>query len=114
MPPDRHRLRERRDVRRQPIRHLERERLLHQQRLGVGAGRGGRQADKVDIATAPQQRQRDHWGALRKALPRLGAVSRDPAGELVAEHDLLTGAHEVVVAGLLQHIGQRVGLVTRV
>ena len=39
VPADRHRLGQRRHVGRQPVRHLERERLLDEERLRIGAGR---------------------------------------------------------------------------
>ena len=50
----------------------------------------------------------------RDLLAAAGAVFRHLAAELVAEHDALARAHEVVVADLGQHLGQLVAVVARV
>ena len=103
--PDRHRLGQRRDVGRQAIRDCQHQRLLDQQLLGVGAGRVGRQADRVDPFRRSQQRQRDHVRAGRRPAPALGPVLDDLAAELVTEHDRLIGAAEAVIAGPRGQLG---------
>ena len=82
----------------------EHQRLLDDDLLRIGAGRRGREADRVHLAAAPEQRQRDHGRAGRRPSAGSRPVVGDLAAELVAEHDLLVGAHEAVVAGLRGHI----------
>ena len=114
VPAHRHRLGEHRDLVREPVRHPERQRLLHQHPLRVGARRAGRQPGRVHVGALAQQRQRDHRRAHRQVPLGPRAALDDLGHELVAEHDLLLGAHQVVVADLLHQVGETVGLCARV
>ena len=115
VPADRHRLGERAELGREPVRHREHQRLLDHDLLGVGAGRRGGEADRVHLARAPcaaaaPRRARPSATFFRASRPVVG----DLAAELVAEHDPLIGAHEAVVAGLGEHVGRLVGVVAGV
>ena len=114
MPTDGHRLGQRRDIRREAIRHRHHERFVHKQLLGVGAGGIHRETNHVHLLVALQQRQRHHMGSGRIGSPAARPVLGDLAAELVPEHDAAIGAHEVVVADLVEHVGELVGVVAGV
>ena len=114
MPADRHRLGENPELRGEPVRDRQHQRLLDHDLFRVGAGGGGGEPDRVHLVAAPAKRQR-HDRRARRQLPLApGPVVGDLARELVAEHDPLVGAHEAVVAGLREHVGLLVGVVARV
>ena len=63
---------------RQPVGDRQRQRLLDQHLLGVGARRRRRQADRVHRRAAPQQRQRDDGRPGRDALAACPGRARRP------------------------------------
>ena len=114
VPADRQRLGEDGELGREPVGEREHERLLDHHLLGVRTRRRRGQADRMQLVAAPGQRHRDHGRPGRALLPGCWPVSADLSGELVAEHHLLTGTHEAVVADFREHVGLRVGMTTDV
>nr|WP_233565614.1 hypothetical protein [Cellulomonas sp. PhB143] len=108
VPRDRHRLGDGGGVRGEPVRHGQGERLLHDDLLGIAAGRVRRQADPVDLPPAPDHRDGDDGGAHRDRSGAPRADVRDGAVDLVAHDDGLLGAHVAVVAAVLEHLGELV------
>ena len=59
----------------------------------------------MDLAPPAEERQRHHGGSGWNLLLAARAVFGELPGELVAEHDLMIGAHVPVIARLRQHVG---------
>ena len=78
VPADRHRLGQRAELGRQAVRDRQHQRLLDHDLLGVGAGRRGREADRVHLVAAPAQRQRHDRRAGGRPSPASRARSRRP------------------------------------
>ena len=88
--------------------------LLDDEPFGVGAGGFRAEPDGVDVLATAEKRQGDDWGAGFRRLAGFGTVVDDFAAELMAEDDGLGRAHEVGVAGLVQHLGELVAVVAGV
>ena len=111
---DRHRLGQRGELGRQPVGHRRASatpRRASARRSRPGAGPRAR-------SRAPPSPRRSSGSATTgvpsRPLAEPRAVLDDLAAELVADDDLLVGAHEVVVAGLRDHVGELVAVVARV
>jgi hypothetical protein len=113
VPPDGHRLGQRGYLGGQPVRDGQRQRLLDEELLGVGARRHRRQPDSMHLFAAPQQRHGDDRCAGPRGLAGAGTVIDDLAAELVSEHDVLIRSHEGVVARFGHHVGEFVAVVAR-
>ena len=68
----------------------------------------------MNIAAAADHRERDDRRPGGHTLATPGPVLGDLTAELVPEDDPLVGAHEGVVAGLVEHLGKLVAVVAGV
>ncbi len=92
VPADGHRLGERGLVDWQSVRDGQRERLFDDELFGVGAGGFRREADRLDLLTATDQREGDDGRPGARRLAGAGPVIEDFAAELVAEDDRLVSS----------------------